>query len=135
MEHLLAPRDFSTPDSNGFLPIHDNQRGRNPTLIHFTIDGRHGILGACQIFSEALYKISKAFLWASLFDLATLLYFKRRFTKSAAMPNFRTLGIPSSLTERKRICREPFTLDKWNNMTAYKVDHWRSHLQGELPKA
>ncbi|KAL6334769.1 hypothetical protein AAG906_021533 [Vitis piasezkii] len=30
MEHLLAPRDFSTPDSNGFLPIHDNQREPHP---------------------------------------------------------------------------------------------------------
>nr|CAN63795.1 hypothetical protein VITISV_004187 [Vitis vinifera] len=33
------------------------------------------------------------------------------------------LGYPSEpQLERKRICREPFTLDKWNNMTAYKVD-------------
>ncbi|RVW57297.1 hypothetical protein CK203_079241 [Vitis vinifera] len=33
------------------------------------------------------------------------------------------LGYPSEpQQERKRICREPFTLDKWNNMTAYKID-------------
>ncbi|KAL6329693.1 hypothetical protein AAG906_027234 [Vitis piasezkii] len=33
------------------------------------------------------------------------------------------LGFPSEpQLERKRICREPFTLDKWNNMTAYKID-------------
>ncbi|RVW27551.1 hypothetical protein CK203_097535 [Vitis vinifera] len=39
------------------------------------------------------------------------------------MPNFGALGISSEpQLERKRICREPFTLDKWNNMTAYKVD-------------
>ncbi|RVW70105.1 hypothetical protein CK203_062281 [Vitis vinifera] len=39
------------------------------------------------------------------------------------MPNFGASGIPSEpQLERKRICREPFTLDKWNNMTAYKVD-------------
>ncbi|XP_010662487.1 anther-specific proline-rich protein APG-like [Vitis vinifera] len=31
MEHLLAPRDFFLPpDSNGFLPIHDNQRESHP---------------------------------------------------------------------------------------------------------
>ncbi|RVX07658.1 hypothetical protein CK203_021859 [Vitis vinifera] len=37
--------------------------------------------------------------------------------------NSGTLGYPSEpQLERKRICREPFTLDKWNNMTAYKVD-------------
>ena len=33
------------------------------------------------------------------------------------------LGYPTEpQLERKRICREPFTLDKWNNMTTYKVD-------------
>ncbi|RVW91320.1 hypothetical protein CK203_035467 [Vitis vinifera] len=33
------------------------------------------------------------------------------------------LGYPSEpQQEKKRICREPFTLDKWNNMTAYKID-------------
>ncbi|RVW20256.1 hypothetical protein CK203_114171 [Vitis vinifera] len=73
------------------------------------------------------------------FDLAAFRPFsilKRRFTKEAsesrlhspplpkaAMPNFGASGIPSEpQLERKRICREPFTLDKWNNMTAYKVD-------------
>ncbi|RVW18455.1 hypothetical protein CK203_105244 [Vitis vinifera] len=48
-----SKRLFLSPDSHGFLSIHDNQRGRNPTLIHFTIDGRHGILGARHI-AEAL---------------------------------------------------------------------------------
>ncbi|KAL6314391.1 hypothetical protein AAG906_021449 [Vitis piasezkii] len=33
------------------------------------------------------------------------------------------LGYPSEpQLERKRICREVFTLDKWNNMTAYRVE-------------
>ncbi|KAL6313436.1 hypothetical protein AAG906_003709 [Vitis piasezkii] len=41
------------------------------------------------------------------------------------------LGYPAEpQLERKRICREPFTLDKWNNMTAYKVDQL-SPRQGE----
>ncbi|RVX05334.1 hypothetical protein CK203_013585 [Vitis vinifera] len=75
---------------------------------------------------------------------------KRRFTRrsfreqiafpplpKAAMPNFGASGIPSEpQLERKRICREPFTLDKWNNMTAYKVDQpgSLSQLQGEPPQ-
>ncbi|RVX11619.1 hypothetical protein CK203_016033 [Vitis vinifera] len=62
---------------------------------------------------------------------------KRRFTKISfkeliAFPSsfqgcygqiLEHLGYPSEpQLERKRICHEPFTLDKWNNMTAYKVD-------------
>ncbi|RVW19593.1 hypothetical protein CK203_116610 [Vitis vinifera] len=43
-------------------------------------------------------------------------------SSKAAMPNFGASGYPSEPQQRKRICREPFTLDKWNNMTAYKVD-------------
>ncbi|RVX05604.1 hypothetical protein CK203_027357 [Vitis vinifera] len=52
-----APADserlFLPPGGHGFLSIHDNQPVRDPTLIHFTIDGRHGILGARHIV-EAL---------------------------------------------------------------------------------
>ncbi|RVX13429.1 hypothetical protein CK203_021119 [Vitis vinifera] len=34
------------------------------------------------------------------------------------------LGYPSDpQLERKRICREVFTLDKWTNMTAYRAEH------------
>ncbi|RVW61984.1 hypothetical protein CK203_063939 [Vitis vinifera] len=150
---------------------------RDPTLIHFTIDGRHGILGARHIAEalqipfeptqfdnfrawtnptelemvrtlsrgaenrshllrgelppvmflidaflrhnlyplqhwtqrrgvllEALYKMSEGFFFGPHhLILAALLYFEEKL-------------------ERKRIYREPFTLDKWNNMTAYKVD-------------
>ncbi|RVW12303.1 hypothetical protein CK203_104210 [Vitis vinifera] len=37
--------------------------------------------------------------------------------------NLEHLGYPSKpQLERKLICRELFTLDKWNNMTAYRVD-------------
>ncbi|RVW69803.1 Gag-Pol polyprotein [Vitis vinifera] len=136
-------------------------RVRNPTLIHFTIDGRHGILGARHIAEalqipfeptqfdnfrawanptelemvrtlsrgaanrshligpkkgvllEALYKMSEGFFFGPHhLIMAALLYFEEKH-----------LGYPSEpQLERKRICREPFTLDKWNNMTAYKVD-------------
>ncbi|RVW31527.1 hypothetical protein CK203_087917 [Vitis vinifera] len=46
------------------------------------------------------------------------------------------LGYPSEpQLERKRICREPFTLDKWNNMTLTKLISLSAHsqLQGEHP--
>ncbi|RVW18960.1 hypothetical protein CK203_109147 [Vitis vinifera] len=54
MEHLLAPRDFFYPwvATNFYQSMTTNQV-RDPTLIHFTIDGRHGILGARHI-AEAL---------------------------------------------------------------------------------
>ncbi|RVW18677.1 hypothetical protein CK203_102665 [Vitis vinifera] len=50
-------------------------------------------------------------------------FYQSMTTNQAAMPNLEHLGYPSEpQLERKRIFREPFTLDKWNNMTAYKVD-------------
>ncbi|RVW75059.1 hypothetical protein CK203_056031 [Vitis vinifera] len=178
MEHLLAPRDFFYPRiAMDFYQSMTTKEVRNPTLIHFTIDGRHGILGARHIAEalqipfeptqfdnfrawtnpiklemvrtlsrgaanrshlmrgelppvmflidaflrhniyplqhwtqrrgvllEALYKMSEGFFFGPHhLILAALLYFEEKL-------------------ERKRIFREPFTLDKWNNMTAYKVD-------------
>ena len=50
----MTPRDFFDPrvalDFNQFMTTH---RIRDPTVIHFTINGRHGILGARHIV-EAL---------------------------------------------------------------------------------
>ncbi|RVW59596.1 Retrovirus-related Pol polyprotein from transposon 17.6 [Vitis vinifera] len=166
-----APADserlFLPQDSHGFLSIHDNQTGQDPTLIHFTIDGRHGILGARHI-AEALQipyeptismilelgpvllswrciglkersplrspvKMSEDFSLASSSNLAALLYFeekvhKKKLQRADAFPSLfprllcqilEHLGYPSEpQLERKRICRELFTLDKWNNMTA-----------------
>ncbi|RVX11432.1 hypothetical protein CK203_015830 [Vitis vinifera] len=131
MEHLLAPRTFSIPGSHGFLPIHDNQRVRNPTLIHFTmmetcIGPKEG-----ESLRSSLQDVRRILLWASSSDHGSLLYLREgsqeEASKSrlhspplpkAAMPNFGASGIPSEpQLERKRICREPFTLDKWNNMT------------------
>ncbi|RVW68642.1 hypothetical protein CK203_062146 [Vitis vinifera] len=82
---------------------------RNPTLIHFTIDGRHGILGARHIAAEALQipfeptQFDNFRAWANPTELEmvrtlsrgaanrshllrgelppTLLYFEERFTK------------------------------------------------------
>ncbi|WKA13212.1 hypothetical protein VitviT2T_030539 [Vitis vinifera] len=54
MEHLLAPRDFFYPRvATDFYQSMTTNQVRDPTLIHFTIDGRHGILGARHI-AEAL---------------------------------------------------------------------------------
>nr|CAN69452.1 hypothetical protein VITISV_040944 [Vitis vinifera] len=54
MEHLLAPRDFFYPRVvMDFYQTMTTKEVRNPTLIHFIIDGRHGILGARHI-AEAL---------------------------------------------------------------------------------
>ncbi|RVX01705.1 hypothetical protein CK203_024391 [Vitis vinifera] len=42
MEHLLAPRDFFYPRiATDFYQSMTTKEVRNPTLIHFTIDGRH----------------------------------------------------------------------------------------------
>ncbi|RVW13720.1 hypothetical protein CK203_087203 [Vitis vinifera] len=69
--------------------------------------------------------------------LAALLYFeekvhKKKLQRADTIPLLfprllcqilEHLGYPSEpQLERKRIFRELFTLDKWNNMTAYKVD-------------
>nr|CAN68453.1 hypothetical protein VITISV_018583 [Vitis vinifera] len=180
MEHLLAPRDFFYPRiATDFYQSMTTKEVRNPTLIHFTIDGRHSILGARHIAEalqipfeptqfdnfrawanptelemvrtlsrgaanrshllrgelppvmflidaflrhniyplqhwtqrrgvllEALYKMSEGFFFGPHHLIMTaLLYFEEK-------PQL----------ERKRMCLEPFTLDKWNNMTAYKVD-------------
>ncbi|RVW98260.1 hypothetical protein CK203_034324 [Vitis vinifera] len=54
MEHLLTPRDFFYPRvAMDFYQSMTTKQVRDPTLIHFTIDGRHGILGARHI-AEAL---------------------------------------------------------------------------------
>ena len=54
MEHLLTLRDFFYPRvAMDFYQSMTTNQVRDPTLIHFTIDGRHGILGARHI-DEAL---------------------------------------------------------------------------------
>ena len=54
LEHLMTPRDFLYPrvalDFYQFMTTH---RVQDPIVIHFTIDGHHGILGVRHI-AEAL---------------------------------------------------------------------------------
>ena len=55
LEHLMTPRDFLYPRvALDFYQSMITRRVRDPTVIHFTIDGRHGILGARHI-AKALY--------------------------------------------------------------------------------
>ena len=50
LEHLMTPRDFFYPRvALDFYQSMTTHRVRDPTVIHFTIDGRHGILGAKHI--------------------------------------------------------------------------------------
>ena len=54
MEHLMTPRDFFYPRvALDFYQSMTTHRIQDPTIIHFTIDGCHGILGARHI-AEAL---------------------------------------------------------------------------------
>ncbi|KAL6338311.1 hypothetical protein AAG906_018656 [Vitis piasezkii] len=185
MEHLLTPKDFFYPRvAMDFYQSMTTNQVRDPTLIHFTIDGRHGILGARHIdyrvwtnppqlemvhilsrgtstnpyllrkelppsmffidallrhniyplqhwvqrrgvLLEALFVISRDIslaltirLWVSLSDAIPLL-FPRLLCQI-----LEHLGYPSDpQLERKRICREVFTLDKWTNMTTYRAEH------------
>ena len=55
LEHLMTPRDFFYPRVVlDFYQSMTTRRVRDPTVIHFTIDGRHGILRARHIV-EALH--------------------------------------------------------------------------------
>ena len=50
LEHLMTPRDFFYPKvALDFYQSMTTRRVQNPNVIHFTIDGRHGILGARHI--------------------------------------------------------------------------------------
>ncbi|RVX11552.1 hypothetical protein CK203_015780 [Vitis vinifera] len=211
MEQLLAPRDFFYPRvAMDFYQSMTTKQVRDPTLIHFTIDGRRGILGARHIAEalhipyepthfedfrvwtsptklEMVHTLSRgastrphllrgellpsmflidAFLrhniyllqhWTQRRGVLWRLYSKFLRDISLASPPdygcpslFREkvhkkklqradvipllfprllchilehLGYPTEpQLERKRICREVFTLDKWNNMTAYRVE-------------
>nr|CAN80877.1 hypothetical protein VITISV_003322 [Vitis vinifera] len=174
MEQLLTPRDFFYPRvAMDFYQSMTTHHVRDPTVIHFTIDGRHGILGArhiaealripyeparpedyrvwtnpspCDIhwvqrrgaLLEALYRISEGFFFGPHhLIVAALLYFEekvhqKKLLRADAIPLLfprllcqilEHLGYPTEPQfERKRICREIFTLDKWTNMTTYSAE-------------
>ena len=87
---------------------------------------------------EALYRISEGFFFGPHhLIMAALLYFEekvhqKKLLRADAIPLLfprllcqilEHLGYPTEPQfERKRICREIFTLDKWTNMTAYSAE-------------
>ncbi|RVW64080.1 hypothetical protein CK203_051111 [Vitis vinifera] len=156
MEQLLAPRDFFYPRvAMDFYQSMTTKQVRDPTLIHFTIDGRHGILGARHI-AEALHipyeptHFEDFRVWTSPTELEMVhtlskgastrphllrgelppsMFLIDAFLRHNIYPLqllcqiLEHLGYPTEpQLERKRIFREVFTLDKWNNMTAYRVE-------------
>nr|CAN73644.1 hypothetical protein VITISV_007334 [Vitis vinifera] len=55
LEHLMTPKDFFYPKvALDFYQSMTTRRVQNPNVIHFTIDGRYGILGAIHI-AKALH--------------------------------------------------------------------------------
>ena len=86
---------------------------------------------------EALFRISEGFFFGlHHLSMATLLYFEekvhKKLLRADAIPLLfprllcqilEHLGYPSGpQLERKHICREIFTLDKWTSMTAYSAE-------------
>ena len=98
---------------------------------------------------EALFRISEGFYFGPHhLIMTTLLYFEEKVHRKKlqiadAIPLFfpsllyqilEHLGYPSEpQLERRRICREIFTLDKWTNMTAY-VAHPGAPIRPEHPE-
>ena len=84
---------------------------------------------------EALFRISKGFYFGPHHLIMTsLLYFeekvnRKKLQRADSIPLLfprllcqilKHLGYPSEpQLERRRVCRELFTLDKWNHLTAY----------------
>ncbi|RVW66940.1 hypothetical protein CK203_063662 [Vitis vinifera] len=149
MEHLLAPRDFFYPRVvTDFYQTMTTKEVRNPTLIHFIIDGsmvfweQDTLLKLCKfLLSQPNSTILK------LGQIQLRKVHKKKLQRADCIPLLfprllcqvlEHLGYPSEpQQERKRICREPFTLDKWNNMTAYKIDQPgqpQQQQQGEPPQ-
>ncbi|XP_059590473.1 uncharacterized protein LOC132253097, partial [Vitis vinifera] len=131
---------------------------RDPTVIHFTIDGHHGILGARHIaealripYESARPKDFQVWTHPAQSDIVHILsreassrqyllrkelppkkVHRKKLLKVDAIPLLfprllcqilEHLGYPSDpLLERRRICREIFTLEKWTSMTAYGAE-------------
>ena len=91
------------------------------------------------VLLEALFRISEGYFFGPHhLIMVVLIYFeekvhRKKLLRADAIPLLfprllcqflEHLGYPSDpQLERRRICREVFTLDKWTNMTAYRVEH------------
>ncbi|RVW64045.1 hypothetical protein CK203_049379 [Vitis vinifera] len=174
MEHLLTPRQFYYP--RVVLDFYQSMttRGvRNPTLIHFTIDGRQGAIGARHI-AEALripyepvtqadfrewssfsqrdmvrilsrgtstasvltresFHLGCSLLMCSCVPTSSHFSIKESPSEEASEGRCHPLLFPRLLCqilehlgypeeprlERRRHCREDFSLDKWHHLAAY----------------
>ncbi|KAL6315850.1 hypothetical protein AAG906_008238 [Vitis piasezkii] len=145
----MTPKDFFYPRvALDFYQSMSTRHVRDLTVIHFTIDGRHGILRARHIV-EALhipYEPEGASTWdapsrcgvafqhisTSTYGIEEMIYiggFIPDIKGASAIPLLfprllcqilEHLYYPSEpQLERRRICRELFTLDIWNHLTAY----------------
>ncbi|RVW25133.1 hypothetical protein CK203_110581 [Vitis vinifera] len=121
MEHLLAPRDFFYPRVvTDFYQTMTTKEVRNPTLIHFIIDGRHALDPKKGSSPGSLYKMSEGFFFGPHhLIMAALLYFeekvhKKKLQRADCIPLLfprllcqvlEHLGYPSEpQQEKKRIC-------------------------------
>ncbi|RVW63916.1 hypothetical protein CK203_055722 [Vitis vinifera] len=104
MEHLLTPRDFFYP--RVAMDFYQSMTTNQLEMVH--------ILSRRASTNPHLLRRE---LPPSMFLIDALLH-------SGAS------GYPSDpQLERKRICREVFTLDKWTNMTAYRAEQPELHSQ------
>ncbi|RVW53153.1 hypothetical protein CK203_087573 [Vitis vinifera] len=117
MEHLLTPRDFFYPRvAMDFYQSMTINQVRDPTLIHFTIDSRHGILGARHI-AEALHipyepsHFEDYRVWTSPSQLEMVHMLSRR---ASTNPHLLRRELPPSM----------FLIDALLRHNIYPLQHW-----------
>ena len=107
-------------------------------LLHHNIYPLQHMVQRRGALLEALFWISEGFFFGlHHLIMASLLYFeekvyRKKLLRADAIPLLfprllcqilEHLGYPSEpQLERRRICREIFTLDKWTSMTAYDAE-------------
>ncbi|RVW20307.1 hypothetical protein CK203_116945 [Vitis vinifera] len=107
LEHLMTPRKFFYP--RVALDFYQSMTTRgiwSPIVIHFSIDGCPGVLEARHI-AEALQ----------------IPYESDDHLLSDSGPSYlRGTCFPTEpWLERRRLCREQFALDKWNQLVSYSA--------------
>nr|CAN80119.1 hypothetical protein VITISV_005871 [Vitis vinifera] len=118
LEHLMTPREFFYPRvALEFYQSMTTRGVQSPTAIHFTIDGRHGVLEARQI-AEALHIPFKP-EDSSVF---------RQWS-----PILEYLGFPiKPRLERRCLCRERFNLNKWHQLASYSTPVGAPPMMAEM---
>ncbi|RVW19327.1 hypothetical protein CK203_090374 [Vitis vinifera] len=102
MEQLLAPRDFFYPRiATDFYQSMTTKEVRNPTLIHFTIEGRHGIISIPATLDpkkgsspgSPVQDVRRILLGPHHLIMAALLYFEEKVHKKKLQEQ---IAFPSS---------------------------------------